>query len=163
LVTQGLDCGVHGSPGGQAIIYQDDGFILDFREGPLASIKVLPSRHFLLLSCSYFLDDCGGVSQSSNCFLVEHSNPTRGNRTHGEFLMPWDTQLANKKDIQGRMQEPGYFSGNRYASTRQCQHQHIRTIGVANEFLGKQLACFAAITIAPLHLSSTVSVLSEAV
>jgi hypothetical protein len=66
--------------------------------------------------------------------LVEDSNASSGNSTHREFLKSRDSELSDQKYVEGDVQRDGDFICDGNTSARQRENQHIRVIGVREEF-----------------------------
>jgi hypothetical protein len=55
------------------------------------------------------------------------------------------TEFANNKHVEWRVQFSGYFHRNRHATSRQREHEHIGSIRVAAEIFSQKLASFSSV------------------
>ena len=87
-------------------------------------------------------DGISGVTSNPTIFekAMGHSD-----RYDDAFRVARQAQLADDKDVQRRAERAGHFVSDRHAAARQCQHKHVRTIGIGREFLREQPARFPAI------------------
>jgi hypothetical protein len=83
---------------------------------------------------------------------VEYAHTTRSDRTHGQLWVTGQTEFANNKHVEWRVQFSGYFRRNRHATARQREHEHIGSIRVAVEIFSKKLASFSSVKELSFHI-----------
>jgi hypothetical protein len=74
--------------------------------------------------------------------LIEHlgiqdSNPAGSNRSHGEFLVPRNSELSDDKHIKSQGQCLRDLKSHRNSAPRQTENGDIRLMGVAGQTTGK--------------------------
>src|SRR5262249_15282232 len=87
----------------------------------------------------YGVDDCERNLQEVHDIFVEDPHSTGSDGAHSQFLVSGYSQLAHQKDIERCMQHLCHDKADWDTTTRQRQHQHVRTVGVHNQLLGQLL------------------------
>jgi hypothetical protein len=82
-------------------------------------IYALAPYQFLLLPSGDRVNYVIRNAQAPHYFIVEHTYATGCYRSHREFFVTRDAQLAHEKDIQRRAERAGYFIGDRYSTAWQ--------------------------------------------
>ena len=68
-------------------------------------------------------------------FIVQNTEPAGCDRTHRQFLVPGNAELAHEKDIERRAKCIGDFKTDGYPAAGQRQDKNIRLIRVARQLL----------------------------
>src|SRR5207249_7283983 len=144
----GQDGSAHGSAGRQAIVDQDDRASMHVKRRAATTIVQRTPVQFLLLLGRYGVDDCEGNLQEAHNVFVENTHSTGGDGAHGQFLVSGDSQFTYQKDIERCVQRLCHGKADRDTTTRQRQHQHVRTVAVHHQLRGQLLSCVNAIAIA---------------
>ena len=113
-----LDGGAHGVPGGQSVVDQHHCLAAQVGQGASPAVCPLPPVQLVLLPVGRGLDDPVGDSQLADQVLVEDAHAARGERTHGQLLVPRHAELAHDEDVEGRSQPPGDLVRDRHAAAR---------------------------------------------
>jgi hypothetical protein len=137
--------GVHGGARRQPVIDQDDSAAPNVRRRTTAAVKALAPRQLLRFARRDGIDQGRGNAEALDELIIEHTHATRRNRAHRQFLIAGNAELADHKDVQRCTERAGYLIGDRYAATRQRQHEHVRAIGIGCELLSELPARFPTI------------------
>src|SRR2546421_7264141 len=96
----GLHGRAHRGSGRQAVVHENDNTVGEIGRGPVAAILALAPLQFLLFLARNGFD--GGLRYAIplDDVVVEDTDATGGNRTHGELAVSRRAELANEEDIQ---------------------------------------------------------------
>jgi hypothetical protein len=70
--------------------------------------------------------------------LIKNLNFSLGHRSHGEFAVAGNAELANEKDVQRRLKGPSHFERDGHAASRQREYRNVRRISIVQQ-LGCQI------------------------
>jgi hypothetical protein len=68
-------------------------------------------------------------SQCIHDRAIHDPNAAGGDRTHGEFLLPGNTQFPHEKYIEWRVEDSGYFERNWNTAAGQAQYEDVISMG----------------------------------
>jgi hypothetical protein len=105
----------HGCAGCQAVVDEDHALGLHPGRWSVAPKRLFPPPQLLLFRFHDGIDGFPGNGQPPKQILIQDLDSAGGNGAHGEFLVPWQTQLAHQQHVQGRREGGGDFESNRYA------------------------------------------------
>ena len=79
---------------------------------------------------------------------VEHEYAARSDRSHRQFLVPWQAQLAHDEDVQGHAETGGDLVGDRNPTARNGQHDYVTPARILLERGGEHAPGMSAILVA---------------
>src|SRR6202022_4989621 len=101
--------------------------------------------------CRDRVDHIARDAQAIHDLVIEDANAVSGDGAHRQLLVARDAELTHEKDVERRPKAASHLIRDGYAATGQCEHQHVRAVGVSSELLGKQPTRLTAISKALWH------------
>jgi hypothetical protein len=141
-----LDCGTHGRTGRQAIIDQNHSFPVKVRKRSIAAILSFSPLQLGLLDCRYTLNVGVGYASNTDEIAVEHANTTTRDRTHGDFFVPGQSELAHDKDFERHAERRRYFETNGNSTSRKRKDEYVGLVGIRAKLTRESSAGVTAIT-----------------
>jgi len=120
------DRGVHGRPGGETIIDNDDWPVGNGRGSPGATIQFFTPRQFRRLPGDDRLNLGARQTQRPDNPLIEKSDAARRERAKGQLLLAGNAELAHKAEVERGPELPGDLESDRHSAARQGEDQQIR-------------------------------------
>ena len=135
LLTQSSDRGAHGRAGGQAVIDQNHCSPAHLRGRPSTAIAELAPLQFFALNFGDSVENQLGIRQRPDDVVVHDSHVTRGDGSHGQFLVARYTQFSNNKNIQRNADAASNLKGHRHPAAWESEHNDIVATRIMRQFL----------------------------
>jgi len=145
--TDGAGGGTHAGAGGEAVIDEDYGAVID-GDGWKSGAKGL--LHFLkpaLFAGKDGLERLRRDAKGADDSRVVDGLAAAGDGADGEFVLAGSTELAYGDDVHGQVQCVGYFVGDRNAAAGQAENDGVLQIREGGNCVGENAAGFFAIVV----------------
>jgi hypothetical protein len=109
LLPQCFNRGVHGGPGRQAVVPQNNSAAANIGRRTTSAVKPLASCQLLQFTRRDRIGHLLGNAETFDELVVEHAHATRRDRTHGQLLVAGDAELADDKNVKRRAERTRHF------------------------------------------------------
>src|SRR5438552_10902580 len=125
-LSQRGDRGAHGGAGGEAVVDEDDDFVMELGRRAVVTVEALAALELLALTGGDLVDERAWDAEAVDDVAIQNLDPAGGDRAHGELLMAGHAQLADDEHVERSVEGLGDFQGNGYSPARQSEHLNIR-------------------------------------
>ena len=148
---QGLHGCPHRRPGGQPVVDQDHCHADEVAGRSIAAIDLLLKLERRQLARRHPLDLLLAQPGCPYDLWIEHAYPARGDRAHGELLLPGHAELAHQEHLQRDAERPRYLVGHRHAPAGQAEHDDIGAARILDQAFGQPPAGVGPVCEALIH------------
>lgn len=141
----GFDGGTHGGAGGEAVVDEDDGAVVEIEGWPAGAVGGFATLEFGGLGAGDAVDGFLGEGEFGDDLGVEYTDAA-SDGAECEFGLVGEAEFADDDDVEGEGEDAGDFGGDDDAATGEAEDDGVGRGSGAPEGFGEEAAGFAPVS-----------------